>query len=598
MSDTSAHEPTAGSKSEQRAHVLTDATIMMVDDEPITTEVIQMFLEDAGYRNFVTTDQSTQALNLIDSQHPDIVLLDLMMPEVSGFDILRGLRSQQRYQHLPVIMLTSTSDSETKLKALELGATDFLAKPVDPSELILRLRNALAAKAFHDKLIQQDELTGLINRRALVEQMDWALPKAQGTGEIITLVHLTVDGFQSIIETFGRAVSDALLVKVGRLLVHTFVHEGSKHEAAFGHRWESLASLGDNEFAVLLYGLPEIDAADRVAGRILDKLAEPLCIDNQELELSFSIGIATFPEDAADTHTLLANAAEAMAHAQQSDGNDYRFFSKEVDTRCANRRALENDMQQALEREEFRLHYQPRMDLASGRLTEVEALLRWQHPQRGLLAPSEFMAIAELTGLIIPLGEWVLREACQQMQQWTAAGLGLQRVTVNLSATQFSHPGLMESIGEILKDTHLESGMLGVELTEELVAGDMSQNLAILKDLCALGVRPAIDHFGTGNFSLGQLKSLPLGELKVDQVFFGDLREDAEDCAILEAIITMAHCLGMRVVAEGVETPEQLQFLKKRGCDYCQGYVLSKPLETQALTKGLQEGTLACTLSG
>ena len=368
---------------------LKEATIVMVDDEPITTEVLQAFLEDAGYRNFVTTDRSVDALALIEAHEPDVVLLDLMMPEVSGFDILAAVRERPRFKHLPIIMLTSTVDAQTKLKALELGAADFLAKPVDPSELVLRIRNALAAKAYHDQLAYYDGATGLPNRQMFTERLGWAVRDAKRAGQSLAVVHVALDRFNPLGSTSGLNAVDAVVTKVAKRLEKTVAGDDSSEDMT-----QNLCRFGSEEFALMLPGLADSGVAGLIAKRILEALLKPLALDGFVVPLNPSIGVAVFPDDGVTGDEVLSYSVSASAHARRAGGGRYQFASADISARAAARQQLESDLRGALESRQLTLLYQPCIEIDSGQLRQVEALLRWQHPELGLLAPNDFISVA------------------------------------------------------------------------------------------------------------------------------------------------------------------------------------------------------------
>ena len=408
---------------------LKEATIVMVDDEPITTEVLQAFLEDAGYRNFVTTDRSVDALALIEAHEPDVVLLDLMMPEVSGFDILAAVRERPRFKHLPIIMLTSTVDAQTKLKALELGAADFLAKPVDPSELVLRIRNALAAKAYHDQLAYYDGATGLPNRQMFTERLGWAVRDAKRAGQSLAVVHVALDRFNPLGSTSGLNAVDAVVTKVAKRLEKTVAGDDSSEDMT-----QNLCRFGSEEFALMLPGLADSGVAGLIAKRILEALLKPLALDGFVVPLNPSIGVAVFPDDGVTGDEVLSYSVSASAHARRAGGGRYQFASADISARAAARQQLESDLRGALESRQLTLLYQPCIEIDSGQLRQVEALLRWQHPELGLLAPNDFISVAEEAGLLAPIGEWVLFEACRQAAEWQLSGLASLQINVNLAA--------------------------------------------------------------------------------------------------------------------------------------------------------------------
>ncbi len=562
-----------------------DATIMMVDDEETTIDVVQMFLEDAGYTHCITTTDSTQALSMISELRPDVVLLDLNMPVVSGFDILTHMRSDPNMKHIPVVILTSSTDGKTKLKALELGATDFLGKPVDSSELVLRLRNTLTAKAYQDRLAFYDGLTGLPNRRMFMTRLQRALQRAHHENKNCVVMHINLDRFKQINDTLGHSVGDLLLKLIARRLETSLRPDDMvmAGEALGPHG--NLFRIGGDEFTVFIPDIGNVENTTQLAQRILTLLAKPCNVAKQELFLTSSIGIAVFPDDGHDLDTLLKHADIAMSHAKQQGTNTYQFYSKEINARTERRLSLEHQLRKALSRDEISLHYQPKVDFASGQIIGAEALMRWMHRDLGMISPVEFIPIAEETGLITELGAWALHTASVHCKGWHTAGLGALRVAVNVSSQQFRQPGLLQTIEAALREAQLDPKHVVIELTESMIMANPNETVTALRMIKEMGLKLSVDDFGTGYSSLSYLKRFPLDELKVDRSFVKDIPGDADDAAITAAIIVLAHSLGLSVVAEGVETAEQLAFLKNVGCDEYQGYFFSKPLPEPAFVE-------------
>ncbi|MGH8610540.1 MAG: GGDEF/EAL domain-containing response regulator [Gammaproteobacteria bacterium] len=572
---------------------LTDGTIMLIDDEPLTLEVVQTFLEEAGYTRFVTTDEPRQAIELLASRRPDIVLLDLMMPEVSGFDILSRMRADTEMKYTPVIVLTSANDAATKLKALELGATDFLSKPVDPSELTLRLRNALAFKAYQDRLANYDDLTGLPNRRMFLARLDWAIRRATRHRSICALLHVDLDRFRQINDSFGHRVGDSLLRAVAQRLEDSVRDSDAVGCFADEAYRSSLSRIGGDEFTVLVSEIGQAENASLVARRISAALAKPFLAEERDLFLTASIGIAAYPGDGVEPDSLLQHAEVAMHYSKSHGGNSYEFYSKEINARASERLTLENQLRRALEREELLLHYQPKVDVGGGHIVGAEALVRWQHPELGLVSPAQFVPLAEESGLIVPIGEWVLREACKECKAWQHWGPRPLGIAVNVSSVPFKKGGLLQVLRSALETSGLEASQLVIELTESVLMESAAANIRMLQELKAVGVRLAIDDFGTGYSSLSYLKRFPLDELKIDRSFMSDIPSDRDNAAIASAIIAMAHTLGLKVVAEGIETGDQLEFLKAKLCDEFQGYLFSRPLPKEELKR-----LLLCSTAG
>lgn len=547
---------------------LLDAKIMLIDDEPTTLDVLQALLEDAGYQYFITTIQSEQALDIIVNDNPDVVLTDLHMPLVNGFDIVKSMRADIRLQHLPVIVLTSDDNAKTKLQALQLGATDFLAKPVDPSELTLRLRNTLEAKAHQDRLANYDATTGLPNRRMLMSHLDRALQRAVRDTKTGAVLHISLDRFKQVNETLGYSAGDVLLKTIAQRLES--VLQARLHLRNQGAAKPLLSRMRGDEFIVLL---PEIGGpmhADQLARYLLEALGEPFHVNNHNLTVSAGIGIAMFPADGADIETLLKHVDVTTNHTKQKGSNTYAFYSQDMNTKALQRFSLESQLPKALERDELQLYYQPQVELKTGRVLGAEVLLYWQHPELGVLSPAQFMPLAEDMGLIANLGEWALHTACQQAKTWQASGYVLN-MGLNVSGQQLHDRNFKRMIYRALAKTRLAPQHLTLEFTESMIVQNASEHVDDLHEIKEMGVRLAIDHFGKGYSSLIYLDQFPLDELKIDRAFLEAVKSGSKDAPIITAIIAMAHSLGLSTVVEGVETDRQFTFLRDRGCDAYQG---------------------------
>jgi diguanylate cyclase (GGDEF)-like protein len=572
---------------------LTNFTVMMVDDDPIMLEVVQTFLEEAGYSSFVTTSDPTKAMALFVEKRPDILLLDLMMPGVSGFDILGQVRAHEDLRYTPVIMLTAESEGSAKLKALELGATDFLLKPVDPSELRLRLRNALAFKAYQDRLSDFDALTGLPNRRKFQADLAAALAKtAQQNSRACALLHIDLDRFKQVNDTLGHRIGDKLLCGVAQMLeriadsTKPSQFPGGEHVAR-----PSVARIGGNGFAVLLpclHNLAKQDDATAVTRRVLNSFAEPFQAEGHELFTTASIGIAISPTDGQDADALLKNAEMAMYQAKKRGRGGYEFFSGEMNAQALERLTLENQLRRAVEREEFVLYFQPKVEVATRRIAGVEALIRWKHPEQGIIPPQKFIPIAEECGLIVEIGQWVLRSACSQLQAWMQQGLPPMCVAVNVSGAQFKHGTIWHAVRGALERSGIPPSHLVLELTESILMGNAEESVETLHELKDMGVKVAIDDFGTGYSSFTYLSRFPIDELKIDRSFIHGLTSQRGSPAIVGAMIALGRALNLQVVAEGVETAQQLEFLRARNCHQYQGFLCSRPVPPGPLTTLLQ----------
>jgi diguanylate cyclase (GGDEF)-like protein len=415
-------------------------------------------------------------------------------------------------------------------------------------------------------LAQFDALTGLPNRHRLGLCLEEAIGAAAASGQRAGVMFIDLDRFKSVNDMLGHSVGDELLAQAGRRLqdcVRTL---------------DVVARLGGDEFAVVLPQLDAAGEAEPIARRIVEALAQPFLLQGQQLFVSASVGIAAWPDDGADAATLLKSADTAMYSAKQNGRNNYRFYLAEMNANAALRLQTEHQLHLALERGEFELHYQPKVKLATGAVSGFEALLRWRHPERGLVAPFEFVSILEETGLILPVGEWVIAEVCRQLGAWSAVYPCVPPVAINLSARQLGHAGLPETVRAIVDAAGVDPGLLEFELTESMLMLDPEAAVRILTDLKRQGMRLSVDDFGTGYSSLAYLKRFPLDALKIDRTFVRDLPGDSDDVAITKAVISLAHSLNLKVVAEGVETVEHLDALRAYGCDEVQGYYIGRPV--------------------
>jgi predicted signal transduction protein with EAL and GGDEF domain len=562
------------------------ASIMMVDDEPITMEVVQTFLEDAGYRKFILVDDSLQALAQLQEHRPDVLLLDVVMPGLSGFDILKKLRVDPEFEHLPVIILTSSSDAETKLRALDLGATDFLSKPVDPSELALRVRNTLAAKAYQDQLAFYDGLTNLPNRALFLDRAAWAIDRARRDEGRVALLHIALDQFRRITDTLGPKTGDEVVKQLAqRLLVNVRASDAMSRGGAEAEPWGNVFRLGSEDFSVLLPGIGNVANAAVVGQRVLEAMREPFDADGTDVYLTASVGIAGYPEDGDDPGTLIKRAVGASSQAQSQGGGRLQFFSSEMNRASVQRLRLEADLRRAIDNGDFRLLYQPKVRVATGEIVGVEALVRWEREGQ-TISPVHFVPVAEETGLIVPLGEWVLFEACRQIACWREAGVNT-KVSVNISARQFFDTDLNSLVRGALIKTGVDPAHLTLEMTESLLMSHAGTALNTLRRLRSVGLEISIDDFGTGYSSLSYLKQFAVDELKIDRSFLVDALKSREDQALVTAVIYLSHELGLRVCAEGVEEQAQLDFLAKVHCDEYQGYLCSRPVTPDEVLKRL-----------
>jgi diguanylate cyclase (GGDEF)-like protein len=454
------------------------------------------------------------------------------------------------------------------------GVANILATAVERQEA----RNRLTY------LAQYDSLTNLPNRRRLAQCLEDAIATAARSESRAAVMFIDLDRFKNINDMLGHGVGDQLLVQAAKRLL------------ACARAGDVVARLGGDEFALVLPAVADDSIAAALAGEVVDALAQPFYLVGQQLFVSASVGIATYPDNGRDAETLLKNADSAMYGAKNGGRNNYQFYVAEMHENTAQRLQTETQLRLALERGEFLLHYQPKLDLASGAISGFEALLRWQHPQRGLVPPLEFIDILEDTGLILPVGEWVIGEACRQLKAWEAQGMGVAPVAINLSARQLQQADLAGAVERIVQGAGVDPALLEFELTESMLMANPEAAVEILTRIKALGIRLSVDDFGTGYSSLAYLKRFPLDALKIDRTFVRDLPDDPDDAAITKAVIRLAHSLNLKVVAEGVENMAQLRELELYDCDEIQGYYVSRPLpahDCAALLAGARQAILA-----
>jgi len=426
-------------------------------------------------------------------------------------------------------------------------------------------------------LAYHDALTDLPNQVLFKDRLKQAIAMSRRNDQMQAVLLLNLDRFKTINDSLGYTAGDRLLQSVAQRLTNC-VRES-----------DTVARFGGDEFAILLTHITRAQDAANAARAIKETLDQAFLFDDQEVFIASSIGIAVYPHDGRDTASLLKNAGAALDRAKNQGGNNYQFYTAGGTTRALKQLVLESNLRGGLERDEFVVHYQPQVDTRSFQLVGMEALVRWQHPSLGLLYPKDFICLAEDSGLIIQLGDWILRRACAQSMSWQDAGLAPMRLSVNFSARQFQQPTFISSVAEILKETNLDPRWLELELTESSVMKDPEQAIEKLHELKIMGIKVAIDDFGTGYSSLNYLKRFPIDTLKIDRSFVSDICKDPHDTAIVRAIITLGHALDLTVVAEGVETQEQLQYLSSLDCDVVQGFLFSKSLSATAFEELLIE---------
>jgi diguanylate cyclase (GGDEF)-like protein/PAS domain S-box-containing protein len=467
---------------------------------------------------------------------------------------------------------------ETYPKWLTISVVrDAAGKPTNFIEIFSDVTERKEREERVRHLAHHDALTDLPNRVLLNDRIAQAIALVQRTGTLVAVMFLDLDRFKNVNDSLGHSIGDKLLQEVARRLKSCV------------RASDTVSRLGGDEFVVLIADVSDVADVGVTADKVLQAVSRPYSIDGHELVSTPSIGISVYPADGQDVDSLLRNADAAMYHAKESGRNNYQFFTQDMNSRAVERLSLERSLRRALERDELRLHYQPQYDVATGRIVGVEALIRWEHPEHGLVPPSRFMPFAEESGLILPIGDWVLGEACRQNKAWQQTGSTLVRVAVNISALQFRQPNFVETVQRALAAADLEARFLGLEVTESVIMHDAERVTDCLAQLKGMGLELAIDDFGTGYSSLSYLKRFPIDKLKIDKSFVRDINRDRDDAAIVSAIIGLTRSLGLKTIAEGVETPEQHEFLRAYGCDEVQGYLFSTPLPAADCAKLLAE---------
>ncbi|HUX30182.1 MAG TPA: EAL domain-containing protein [Thiobacillus sp.] len=470
---------------------------------------------------------------------------------------------------------TTQGTSDDRISMLRQANAQLVIATIDAHKLAEQVQTA---KIELDHLAHHDVLTGLPNRTLLYDRLAQAITQARRSGKQLAVMFMDLDRFKHINDSLGHTVGDQLLQSMSRRLL------GCVRQS------DTISRLGGDEFVALLPDIDHPEDAALSAQKMLIAIALPHLINQHDLHIGASIGISIYPEDGLDAETLIKHADTAMFHAKDNGRNTYAFFEQEMTARAMARQSIEASLRLALERQEFVLHYQPKVNLLSGTIVGIETLVRWQHPQRGLLEPAQFVPIAEDSGLILPLGRWVLREACLQTRAWQDAGLPPITVAVNTSAPEFRAGDFLEYLRATLEESRLEPRYLELELTESILMRDAASADSVLHALADLGVKLAVDDFGTGYSSLSYLQQFPINTLKIDQSFVSRITRNPDDAAIVSAVINMAKALRLRVIAEGVETAEQAAFLLAQHCDEGQGYFFGRPVGAEALAILLQTG--------
>jgi len=565
--------------------------VLVCDDDSNVRMLTRQCLE-ADNMLVVEAASGPEAIKLFQSERPDLLFLDVEMPGMDGLEVCRRIRELPQGVTIPIMIVTGSDDRKSIDDGFEAGATQYKTKPVNWSLLsrdvqyMLRASNAFnALKRQEDRLrylAYFDPLTNLPNRRSFTEQLNRILKRSQRRDARSALLFIDLDNFKRINDSIGHGRGDKLLVEIAKRLSlelrqedaisYLAQNDGEEHDGS-----TEIARLGGDEFTVVLSDVEGVASVEAVAKRILQQLSQPISLHSYNPVVTPSIGIALYPDDGADPDTLVRNADTAMYAAKAQGRSCYRFYNEKMNAQAVEHLKLEEELREAIANNHLALHYQPQVDSLTGRIVSVEALARWHHPIKGMISPGEFIPVAERTGLITDVGDWVLREAARQAAEWDAAKLEPFRISVNMSPLQFNQPNIAGMIADFLKDTGMKPERLELELTESAIMTDAEINIAKLRAIKEMGVAVAVDDFGTGYSSLNYLKRFPIDTLKIDQSFVADLpSSDGE--ALVDAILALARSLKLKVIAEGVETVEQMEYLIANHCDLLQGYYFSRPV--------------------
>ncbi|MFD2097463.1 EAL domain-containing protein [Corallincola platygyrae] len=589
---------------------MSEKPVVLVCDDDITIRLMMRETLSREGIDVIEAGDGREALEKFQEHFPDMVLLDVSMPYLSGYEVCEHIRQETTGGDLPIVMVTSSDDISSINKAYESGATDFLAKPITWQILGQRVRYMLrASKAFRELksneerlksneeklryLAYYDELTDLPNRQMFNEYLARGISQAKRDKKKAALLFIDLDQFKRFNDTLGHAFGDKLLTKVSDQLKNTLRpndYVSRNHGVSATNEELELARLGGDEFTICLTDVSHNADIARVANRVIESVSQPMLVDNYEVMVTPSIGIAVYPDDGEEIETLLKNADTAMYSAKDAGRGCFQFYSNEMNAKALQRLRMENELRKAIENQELRVLYQPKVDVEKREFIGVEALVRWENPERGMVSPAEFIPLAEESGLIIDIDHWVLKTACAQAVEWQQT-LGIEiPVAVNVSALNFKQDDLVEQIQKALSMTGLPPSQLELEMTESVVMRDVEENTVRLNKLKAMGASISVDDFGTGYSSLSYLKRLPIDQVKIDRSFVRDIEESAEDRAIVNAIIAMATSLKLDVLAEGVETDEQTRLLKQAGCQRLQGFLYARPMPAEEAAALLKAG--------
>jgi diguanylate cyclase (GGDEF)-like protein len=568
-------------------------TILVIEHEPSLRKRVTESLQAHGFSAIVATD-GLEGLQQARDVSPDLIIADVQLPQLDGYALLKGIRQDSQLAAIPVILLGTKGGYRQTRQAMELGADDFLIKPVIPQDLV----NAIAAcfrrqatlsqsyvqqvqrsQVVLDRIAHWDEVTSLPNHRLFCQQIQQVMLQARQDQHSVAIFYLSINQLNAITVTFGQELGDGLLRLVSQRL---------KQVDAM-----AIARLGEAQFGLVLADSWQHQQVTHIAQRLIELVTEPYTLNDQEIRIQVSLGIASYPQHGSNPAVLLTRAKTALRWCQEEGEGGYRFYTPTMSAIETERHLIATDLSRAIERQELQIYYQPQVDLITGQLIGLEALLRWRHPVRGMISPKTFIPIAEELGLIVPIGEWVLHTACLQFQTWQQEYCQLtspMKLSVNLSILQLQQGQFAKTVESVLQQTGLHPSGLQLELTESCLMKQINTTLVTLQQLKQLGVDLSIDDFGTGYSSLTYLNQLPIDAIKIDHTFVQQLTLSKNAAVISNAIIDMAQGLNLKVVAEGVENQGQLLFLHQIGCRMVQGFVFAPPLAVEEVQRLLSHG--------
>jgi diguanylate cyclase (GGDEF)-like protein len=553
--------------------------ILLIEDNVVDIRLLKELLNDARPNKYVITSAFTanEGMELLHKDSFDIVLMDLNLPDTEGLSTVTHI--QEIDKAIPIVVLSGQESEELALQIVQMGVQDYLIKGQGDGHLISRVIDYSIERKMNIQglsyLANYDNLTGLANRLLFRERLDRALIRADRNKTLVALFIIDLDRFKIINDTLGHDAGDQLLVMVAKRLEHC-TREG-----------DTIARLGGDEFTIIMEDVKSFEDAVKIADKILSSMKSPFDLSSHEIFVSPSIGISMYPLDDIEAGHLLKNADSAMYRAKGSGRNCYRFYTADMNSHLIGQINMEAKLRRAIDRQEFILHYQPKFCIRTRELIGAEALIRWHNPEEGMVSPGLFIPLAEETGLIGTITDWVVQEACKQNSQWQQQGYEPFRMAINLSPKQFNNDNIARRIFNQIICSDLAPKYVELEITEGALMDDVSKSSEILNELKSWGIHLSIDDFGTGYSSLSYLKKFPLDTLKIDQSFVRDIMEDADDAAIVSAVIAMAKSLRLNVIAEGVETVEQLNYLAAKGCNEAQGFLLGKPVSAEDFTQFL-----------